>query len=98
MSEETLFELALNAPEAERAALLERECKGDEALRLRVEALLAAHRQPEPWLASPHEATGSHHPPAEPAAPAACAGAIVEGRYKLLQRIGEGGMGEVWMA
>jgi hypothetical protein len=46
MTEESLFELALNAPESERAALLERECKGDAALRVRVEALLSAHKKP----------------------------------------------------
>jgi len=33
MREETLFELAANAPEAERAALLDRECDGNPELR-----------------------------------------------------------------
>jgi tetratricopeptide (TPR) repeat protein len=97
MTEESLFELALNTPESERAALLDREC-GDAGLRARVEALLAAHKAPEPWLASPAEPTGPHQTPAEPQSPAACAGAVIANRYKLLQQIGEGGMGSVWMA
>ena len=48
MTDESLFELALSTPEGERAALLDRECKGDAGLRARVEALLAAHHQPAP--------------------------------------------------
>ena len=48
MSEATLFEQALNAPEAERPALLERECAGDPDLRARVEALLAAYFSADP--------------------------------------------------
>src|SRR5262249_10528917 len=58
MTEESLFELALNAPEAQRPALLDRECKGDDVLRARVQALLSAHGRPADWLASPHDPTG----------------------------------------
>lgn len=84
MNEETLFEQALNLPEAERAAMLDRECRGDAKLRARVEALLAAH------FASP--LTGAYE------ATVGSVGTVVAGKYKLLQQIGEGGMGSVWMA
>jgi hypothetical protein len=45
--EELLFQLALTKTAVERAAWLDRECGEDAALRLRLEALLAAHEQPE---------------------------------------------------
>jgi hypothetical protein len=45
--EELLFQLALTKSAVERAAWLDRECGEDAALRLRLEALLAAHEQPE---------------------------------------------------
>lgn len=41
--------------------------------------------------ASPQVITTDHHPKAEP-------GAIIAGRYTLQEMIGEGGMGEVWVA
>ncbi|HMP15785.1 MAG TPA: hypothetical protein PKD72_02080, partial [Gemmatales bacterium] len=48
MTEETLFELARNTPEAERAALLDRACAGQPELRARVEALLQADADSSP--------------------------------------------------
>ena len=50
--EELPFQLALSKPAAKRAAWLDAECDGDEALRQRLEALLAAHEQPETLLAT----------------------------------------------
>jgi WD40 repeat protein/serine/threonine protein kinase len=94
MSEETLFHLALEKPAVERAAFLDEACGGDAALRQRLEALLQAHEHPETFPAWPpgdHATTGPT-PAADPP-PAA-----VIGPYKLLQQIGEGGMGAVFMA
>ncbi len=53
--EELLFQLALTKPAAERVTWLDRECGGDAALRARLDALLAAHEQPETLLATQAE-------------------------------------------
>jgi serine/threonine protein kinase len=79
--------------QADRAAVLDRECGADAELRQRVEALLRAHDAPG---GLPEGAGTEDVPP--PPAPADALGTIVAGRYKLLQRIGEGGMGAVYMA
>ena len=51
---QSIFLAALEAPaSAERAALLDRECAGDDELRRRVEILLRAHDQPDSFLAQP---------------------------------------------
>jgi serine/threonine protein kinase len=103
MNEESLFAKAVELPEAERAAFLDRECP-DPALRARVEALLAADAAPQGPLDAPADrtrtfedpnATGSYRP-----APTSeeAEGGIIAGRYKLRQKIGEGGMGTVWLA
>jgi eukaryotic-like serine/threonine-protein kinase len=88
-SDETIFAGALAQPAAARATFLDRACAGDPARRARIESLLQAH-----------EAAEAHF-----MATAATPAAIVEpatgeriGRYKLLQKIGEGGCGIVYMA
>jgi len=69
---------------SDRAAYLDRACAGDAALRQRVDALLAAHKEAGEFPAE------SHGPPAEP-------GTVI-GPYRLMQEIGEGGFGIVYMA
>src|SRR5688572_29040642 len=93
---EALFDAALEKPCAERDAFLEAACLGDAALLRNVRALLAAHARAGDFLktdspAAPGLATELIHLKPEEA------GEHI-GRYKLLQQIGEGGFGVVWMA
>ena len=50
--EEALFALALTKLSTERATWLDQECGDNQALRQRLDALLAAHEQPDAALAT----------------------------------------------
>jgi serine/threonine protein kinase len=93
-----VFNIALELPAGERAAYLDQACAGDAALRQRVEELLKAGEVSCACLES------SDVVPSGPSGtvrfslvPAEKPGDRI-GRYKLLQQIGEGGCGVVYMA
>jgi WD40 repeat protein/serine/threonine protein kinase len=98
--EAALFALALEKPAAERAGLLQVVCGADGALRQRLEALLAAHDQPDGLLGNDRgQLTAQATKKIEAAgAPADEAVGQLLGRYKLLERVGEGGCGVVYVA
>src|SRR5262245_59288937 len=90
--EESIFAEALEKkPGAERGSFLDTVCNGDAALRARIENLLKSHSEAGSFLGRPPEATVDQPPPAERP------GTVI-GPYKLLEQIGEGGMGTVFMA
>jgi len=91
--EKVLFNEALELPEAERASYLKGACRGEDELRTRVESLLALHGRAEVILRSGSPASRA---PTEPYVMESVG--VVVGRYKLLQKIGEGGCGVVYMA
>ncbi len=95
--EELLFQLAATKSPADRASFLERECGDDKALRARLEALLAAHDQPETLLATQAETARPTIKLDLADAPDEAVGMTL-GRYKLREKIGEGGCGTVYVA
>jgi serine/threonine protein kinase len=93
--EVVVFTEAVNLPVSERAAYLERACAGNLRLLRRVEALLHTHDRVGDFL---------EQSPQKMARVAKLGTEVGEktgdriGRYKLLQQIGEGGCGVVYMA
>ena len=105
MREEELFAAVLEKPPVEREAYLCEACGDDEALRKRVEVLVQSYEEAgefldEPLAASPRTILDSEA--LEPDPRSSDLGAEKQGDkvgpYKLLQQIGEGGFGVVWMA
>src|SRR5258706_1833039 len=103
--EVALFSATLELPASQRSTYLDEACADDPGLRLRLDGLLRVHEEAIPFL--------ENNPPAAHESPmgAEASGATMRlsaplaakagdriGRYKLLQQIGEGGCGVVYMA
>src|SRR5437660_1172336 len=96
--EESILDAALAKPRAERAAFIAEACGEDSQLRELVEALLRAHDHAV--RANPHRRPSAAQPKGAirvSPSPAENIGDRI-GHYKLLQQVGEGGCGVVYMA
>jgi hypothetical protein len=92
MQEQSIFIEALEKQDpAERAALLDQACAGDTVLRQRIERLLAQYDRAGSFLETPASVATIDHAARERP------GTVI-GLYKLMEQIGEGGMGLVFVA
>ena len=82
-----VFLVALAQSGSDRSAFLADACGDDTALRAEVESLLHFH-----------ETTGASEPEAAGEPAQFASGQMFAGRYRMVARIGRGGMGDVWRA
>src|SRR5438067_371711 len=80
-----VFLAVLDGPATDRSARLAAACGTDAALRHEVESLLSFH----------DDDAGPRHTGSSPDVRLA-PGEVFDGRYQMITRIGQGGMGDVW--
>jgi serine/threonine protein kinase len=92
---EEIFHAALDQEPGQVARFVDAACAGDELLRRKVEALLASHQEAGSFIET--SAAGLAARVLEDGRAESRVGQTI-GHYKILKRIGTGGMGEVYLA
>ena len=91
----TLLQSALEREPAERAAFLKQACAGDHSLQKQVESLIVSYQQASGFIESP-----AFEMMADLLAQESAVSVVGQtlGHYKILERLGAGGMGEIYLA
>ena len=93
---DALADRALELPAEERERFLDRECRGDPDLRIRVDQLLAAQESSAQFLEAPVLEVLAKDMAAPPVREDLTGRRVHH--YVILSRLGAGGIGEVWLA